>query len=113
MPADPSGTWLEWPELATGRSAKFGGRKPHDHDGWNHRRSPRVAGVGAASRPKMDAVACTISNKKNRGDNSRESNRGNGSGRGNGRDEAGGAAQAAGSDKRRHRSDSRVGIRPD
>src|SRR5262245_43335989 len=52
MPADPSGTWLEWPELATGRSAKFGGRKPQDHDGWNHRRSPRVAGVGAASRPK-------------------------------------------------------------
>src|SRR5262249_51347360 len=45
----------------------------------------------AASRPKMDTVACTISSKKNRGDNSREGNRGNGSGRGNGRDEAGGA----------------------
>src|SRR5262249_45217268 len=26
--------------------------------------SLRVAGVGAASRPKMDAVACTISNKR-------------------------------------------------
>ena len=38
---------------------------------------------------------------------------GDGRGRGNGRDDAGGAAQAAGSDKRRHRSDSCVGIRAD
>ncbi len=41
-----------------------------------------------------------------------ESDCGNGSGRGNGRDEAGGAARAAGSDKRRRRSGSCVGIRP-
>ena len=38
---------------------------------------------------------------------------GDGSGCGNGRDDAGGAARAAGSDKRRHRSGSCVGIRPD
>jgi hypothetical protein len=42
-----------------------------------------------------------------------ESDRGNGPGRGNGRDDPGGAARAAGGDKRRHRSDSCVGIRPD
>ena len=48
-----------------------------------------------------------------RGDDSHESDRGDGPGRGNGRDDAGGAARAAGSDKRRHRSDSCVGIRPD
>src|SRR5262244_90566 len=58
---------------------------------------------------------CDISTKEtnDRGDNSHEGNRGNGSGCGNGRDEAGRAARAAGSDKRRHRSDSCVGIRPD
>ena len=58
---------------------------------------------------------CDISTKQtnNRGENYHEGNRGNGSGRGNGRDEAGGAARAAGSDKRRHRSGSCVGIRPD
>ena len=59
------------------------------------------------------SIACTISNKENRGDNSHEGNRCDGPGCGNGRDEAGGAARAAGSDKRRHRSDSCVGIRPD
>ena len=48
-----------------------------------------------------------------RGDDSHESNRGDGRGCGNSRDDAGGAARAAGSDKRRHRSDSCVGIRPD
>src|SRR5438132_5597920 len=42
-----------------------------------------------------------------------EGNRCDGAGCGNGRDEAGGAARAAGSDRRRHRSDSCVGIRPD
>src|SRR5215472_5113446 len=42
-----------------------------------------------------------------------EGDRGDGPGCGNGRDEAAGAAQAAGGDKRRHRSDSCVGIRPD
>src|SRR5215813_4238682 len=31
-----------------GSSVKFGDRKPHDHNGWSHRRSPRVAGVRAA-----------------------------------------------------------------
>src|SRR6516164_6139409 len=39
-----------------------------------------------------------------------EGDRGNGPGCGNGRDEAGGAARAAGSDKRRRRSGSCVGI---
>src|SRR5262245_13789654 len=51
--------------------------------------------------------------QRERGDNSHEGNRCDGPGCGNGRDEAGGAARAAGSDKRRHRSDSCVGIRPD
>ena len=41
-----------------------------------------------------------------------EGNRCDGPSRGDGRDEAGRAARAAGSDKRRCRSDSRVGIRP-
>src|SRR5262245_20437299 len=61
------------------------------------------------------AYRCKISTKQtnDRGDNSHEGNRGNGSGRGNGRDEAGGAARAAGSDKRRRRSGSCVGIRRD
>src|SRR5262249_13812888 len=56
-----------------------------------------------------------ISSKEtnDRGDNSHEGNRGNGPGRGIGRDEADRAARAAGSDKRRHRSDSCIGIRPD
>src|SRR5262249_41420663 len=76
-------------------------------------KSPRSRRKGRVSRPKMDAVACTISNKENRGDNSHEGNRCDGPSCGNGRDEAGGAARAAGSDKRRHRSDSCVGIRPD
>src|SRR3546814_7758601 len=48
-----------------------------------------------------------------RGDNYDEGDRGDGPGCGNGRDDAGGAARAAGSDKRRHRSGSCVGIRPD
>jgi NADPH:quinone reductase-like Zn-dependent oxidoreductase len=48
-----------------------------------------------------------------RGDNSHEGDRGDGPGRGNGRDDAGGAARAGTGDKRRHRSDSCVGIRPD
>src|SRR6516165_3046650 len=57
---------------------------------------------------------CNISSKEtnDRGENYHEGNRGNRPGCGNGRDEAGGAARAAGSDKRRHRSDSCVGIRP-
>src|SRR4051794_41047039 len=42
-----------------------------------------------------------------------EGDRGNGPGCGNGGDEADGAARAAGSDKRRRRSGSCVGIRPD
>src|SRR5262249_49966624 len=42
-----------------------------------------------------------------------EGNRCEGPGRGKSRDEAGRAAQAARSDKRRHRSDSCFGIRPD
>ena len=58
---------------------------------------------------------CNISTKEtnDRGENYHEGNRGDGPGCGNGRDEAGGAARAAGSDKRRHRSGSCVGIRPD
>ena len=42
-----------------------------------------------------------------------EGDSGDGPGCGNGRNEAGGAARAAGSYKRRRRSDSCVGIRPD
>src|SRR5207237_4637096 len=42
-----------------------------------------------------------------------EGDRRDGPGCGNGRDDAGGAARAAGSDKRRRRSGSCVGIRPD
>src|SRR5262249_1705182 len=42
-----------------------------------------------------------------------EGDRGDGPGCGNGRDEVGGAPRAAGSDKRCHRSDSCIGIRPD
>src|SRR5215208_164286 len=42
-----------------------------------------------------------------------EDDSGDGPGCGNGRDEAGGAARAPASDKRRHRSDSCIGIRPD
>src|SRR6476619_2942729 len=45
-----------------------------------------------------------------RGENHHEGDRGNGPGGGNGRDEAGRAARAAGSDKRRRRSGSCVGI---
>src|SRR6266436_1356420 len=58
---------------------------------------------------------CDISTKEtnDRGDNSHEGDRCDGPSCGNGRDEAGRAARAAGSDKRRHRSDSCVGIRPD
>src|SRR5262249_18732659 len=58
---------------------------------------------------------CSISSKEtnNRGENYHEGDCGDGSGRGTGRHEAGGAARAAGSDKRRHRSGSCVGIRPD
>src|SRR6478752_2485673 len=48
-----------------------------------------------------------------RAENYHESDSSDGPGCGNGRDEAGGAARAAGSDKRRRRSDSCVGIRPD
>src|SRR5262249_48082981 len=59
--------------------------------------------------------SCSISSKEtnHRGENYHEGDCGDGSGRGTGRHEAGGAARAAGSDKRRHRSDSCVGIRPD
>jgi hypothetical protein len=53
-----------------------------------------------------------ISSKEtnNGGDNSDEGDRGDGPGCGDGRDDAGGAAGAAGSDKRRRRSGSCVGI---
>jgi hypothetical protein len=50
---------------------------------------------------------------KDQGDNFHESNRGDGPGCWNGRDETGEAARAAGSDKRRRRSGSCVGIRSD
>src|SRR5262249_34072242 len=58
---------------------------------------------------------CNISTKEtnDRGDNSHESDRGDGPGCGNGWDDAGGAARAAGSDQRPRRSGSCVGIRPD
>src|SRR5262249_30485348 len=56
------------------------------------------------------ATTMLMQETNDRGDNSHEGNRGNGSGCGNGRDEAGRAARAAGSDKRRHRSGSCVGI---
>src|SRR5437660_8836700 len=55
----------------------------------------------------------TTKETNKRGDDSHESNRGDGRGCGNGRDDAGGAARSADGDKRRHRSDSCVGIRPD
>src|SRR5690349_3275192 len=48
-----------------------------------------------------------------RGDNFREGNRCDGQGGGNGRDEIDGSAEAAGSNKRRRCSDSRIGIRRD
>src|SRR6185312_13301447 len=58
---------------------------------------------------------CNISTKETNdgGENHHEGDRGNGPGHGNGRDEAGGAARPAGSDKRRRRSGSCVGIRRD
>src|SRR5215831_20241496 len=59
------------------------------------------------------ATTMLMQETNDRGDNSHEGDRGDGPGCGNGRDDAGGAARAAGSDKRRHRSDSCVGIRPD
>jgi hypothetical protein len=59
------------------------------------------------------ATTMLMQETNDRGDNSHEGDRGDGPGCGNGRDEAGGAARAAGSDKRRRRSGSCVGIRPD
>src|SRR5215831_18370899 len=56
------------------------------------------------------ATTMLMQETNDRGDNSHEGDRGNGPGCGNGRDDSGGAARAAGSDKRRRRSGSCVGI---
>ncbi|WP_198167403.1 hypothetical protein [Microbispora sp. ATCC PTA-5024] len=48
-------------------------------------------------------VSAPIEETTDRGDDSHESDRGDGPGCGNGRDDAGGAARAAGSDQRRRR----------
>jgi hypothetical protein len=56
------------------------------------------------------ATTMLMQETNDRGDNSHEGDRGDGPGCGNGWDDAGGAARAAGSDKRRRRSGSCVGI---
>ena len=62
------------------------------------------------SRPSINLTAAPIGRALQHREASDEGDRGDGPGCGNGRDEAGGAARAAGSDKRRRRSGSCVGI---
>src|SRR5215475_10923971 len=75
-------------------------------------RELRVSPFWVSTRvSRSTTMARCICETNDRGENCRESNRGNGPGCGKGRDEAGGATRAAGSDKRRRRSGPCVGIR--
>src|SRR5438477_9852264 len=84
---------------------------------WNWRPiglQPRADAADYRDGLKLTALVFWMpSRRTNRGDNSHDGNRCDGSGGGNGRDEADRAARAGGSDKRRYRSDSCVGIRSD
>jgi len=71
------------------------------------------ASTAAAGYPREPRTNMSPKATHDQGDNSHEGNRCDRPGGGNGRDEAGRTARAAGSDKRRYRSDSCVGIRPD
>src|SRR5262249_40953034 len=111
-PATPYGPWSLVPKVRNSERPEI-----HRLFGDLTRTNDFILYVGLARALDVERAfhPCDISTKEtnDRGDNSHEGNRGNGSGCGNGRDEAGRAARAAGSDKRRHRSDSCVGIRPD
>src|SRR5262249_19050970 len=92
---------------------QFGKRGHVDH--WQGAVPPSLSETSLGTWHEMSNglfYRWNISSKEtnNRGDNSHEGDRGHGPGCGNGRDEAGGAPRAAGSDKRRRRSGSCVGI---
>src|SRR5690349_13085178 len=64
-------------------------------------------------RSSVASKSAAVQARPRHGEAKDEGDRGDGPDCGNGRDEAGGAARAAGSDKRRRRSGSYVGIRRD